>query len=188
MMVQKVEEGNCPLLCVVKFITVCSPGEKRVFGFSLVLHRRSPYCFSDALSGLLAFFFFLLLTSSHTALLLRSSGCHPPKRPRCNRSRFLAAMPLGPAFLRPANRSAAVRALNAGSSLRKPARPRSRRNSAPKWQRTAGHGFHSTSLQQCCRENSAHEVLEGCIVCVDPSYFSLFTFFNLQRINYTNSF
>lgn len=56
MMVQKVEEGNCPLLCVVKFITVCSPGEKRVFGFSLVLHRRSPYWFSDALSGLLAFF------------------------------------------------------------------------------------------------------------------------------------
>lgn len=55
------------------------PAEKSVFGGSLVLHRQSPYWFSDALSGLLAFF--LLLTSSHTALLLRSSGCHSPPPP-----------------------------------------------------------------------------------------------------------
>ncbi len=57
--------------------------------------------------------FFLLLTSPHTALLLHSSGCHPPpplpslQHPQCNSSRFLAAVPSGPAFLRPSNCSAA---------------------------------------------------------------------------------
>lgn len=52
--------------------------------------------------------FFLLLTSPHT---LPSSftpvGVIPPQHPQCNSSCFLAAVLLGPAFLRPSNCSAA---------------------------------------------------------------------------------
>lgn len=96
----------------------------RLFRF---FRRRSSHCFSDALSGLLAFF--LLLTSPHTALLLPSNGCHSPsKHPECNWSCFLAAVPLGPAFLRPSHCSAAflpcAQLAGAWYNVRAPARLR----------------------------------------------------------------
>jgi len=91
--------NGCPVQNVIKSINVCSPGEKSVFhvSFPSSADTLRSHCFSDALSGLLGFF-----SSPHTALLLPSSGCHPPthtlllpthKHPDCNLSRFLTAAP-----------------------------------------------------------------------------------------------
>lgn len=59
----------------------------------------------------------------------------PPKHPQCNWSRFLAAVPLGPAFLRPSNCSAAclpcAQLAQTGSTPKVP----DRRYNAPQWPR-----------------------------------------------------
>lgn len=120
-MFQKAQEGNCPLRSGVKSISASSPAENSVFG---LLSCPAPTVLALVLRRFVRFtgFFPPPYVFTHRPPPSLQWVSFPPKRPRCNRSRFLAAVPLGPAFLRPSNRSTACLpacpALRAGSTLR----------------------------------------------------------------------
>lgn len=112
---------------VIKSINVCPLGEKSVFRVSLPSSADRPRTVSQTLCQV-----YWLFSSSLRLHTLPSSftpvGVIPPsKHPECNWSRFLAAVPLGPASLRPSHCSAAFLpcARRAGSNARAPAQLRS---------------------------------------------------------------
>lgn len=118
-------------------VSVRPPGVKsRVLSF----RRRSSHCSSDAsLRFTRGFSPPLRLHTLHSSFT--PVGVTPPtpvtppptRTPKCNSSRFLAAVPLGPAFLRPSNCLRLTR-LNVRGPRSAPG-PRDRCNSAPRWPR-----------------------------------------------------
>lgn len=151
----EVREAACPVRNVLKSMSARPAGEKRV---STRVSLSSPqldspaHCSSDALSGFTRVFS-PPYVSTHTALLLHSSGCHSPPLQsappplllllQCNSSRFLAAVPVRPAFpppialLQPCPLQLRAHT-QTGSQARAPAPLRSRQNrsnDAPQWPR-----------------------------------------------------